>query len=88
MYPPNYRTGDEYDTPCDEYGCGFASHDPRCAYYKPPEPPKTAAEIQAELNTLVDCMLCGKTVRFSEVRETACCRACARSLPTVRIIHL
>lgn len=80
MYPKGYTTGDEYDSPCDRYGCGFASHDPRCTHYTAPRRPQTQAEIEAELNTLVDCLLCGKTVRFREVQQNACCNACQADL--------
>lgn len=76
MYPPDYETGDEYDSPCDKYGCGFATHHPACSHYTPPEPPKSKAEIEAELNKPVRCLLCDKVVPFREVKDYACCRSC------------
>jgi len=76
MYGPNYTTGDEYDSPCEEYGCGFASHDRRCPHYQPPARPLTDAELKAEMDSLAECLICGKTVRFRELQATACCRAC------------
>ena len=88
MYPPDYETGDEYDTPCDKYGCGFASHDPRCSYYQSPAPIKTKAEVEAELDSPIQCMMCGRTVRFREVQDAGCCRNCAAHLMPVRIIPL
>lgn len=76
MYTSDYRTGDEYDTPCEEWNCGMASHDHRCPFYTPPEPPKSKAQIEQELDTLVSCIQCGKQVRFREVQQTAACDDC------------
>lgn len=76
MYPPNYRTGDEYDSPCEEYGCGFASHDPRCPHYQPPKPPPTPEEIAAEGEEVVPCLVCQRPTKFKELRDTAMCPKC------------
>ena len=71
MYPPDYDDGDR-----DTCGCGWL-HQPGCPDYREPEPELSPA---AEAATFIQCMGCGRSTAFSELKATGACRSCSDEL--------
>ncbi len=84
-----YRPGDD---DYDEADCGCPSapygHTPRCrhGHYRAPSPEPDPAVEDLEP---IECMGCGRTVLFGEVRATGWCAVCqAGSGPAPLVIDL